>query len=410
LLPGKGNQRIKQGGEKENPMSEIAQKKPSPFFNRQFVIIFIIAFWFYYASQILALTLPKYANEMGAVPQAIGLLAGIFAICALCMRPFSGQIVDNENRKVLLRIVLLLILASMVGFTFAKNYWLLVVFRGLNGLAWGVGSTLCMTIATDCFSRENMAAGVGIYGLGQTIAQTLAPMLALPLVNRLGYNMVYLINVLLILLCLVLTRFMKYQEPAAKKRAYSISLKNMIHPPALLPASLTLCGTVAKASILAFLVIFAGTMNIQGIGLFFTIQAASVFAARLLISKMADKYGLLKLLIPCEILAVTGLAIISCARSLPVFLFAAVLMGISTGGEQPILMAECVKSADSSKRGRASNTSYVGTDIGNFLGSNLAGALVAAAGYRVMFLAAAAPIVLGTAIFVILHKKRQAGA
>jgi MFS family permease len=401
---------MKRNGEKEKSMSEKPQKNASSFFSRQFVIIFIIAFWFYYASQILALTLPRYASEMGAAPQAVGLLAGIFAMCALCMRPFSGQIVDTENRKVLLRIVLLLILASMIGLTFAQNYWPLVVFRGLNGLAWGLGSTLCMTIATDCFSRENMAAGVGIYGLGQTIAQTLAPMLALPLVNRLGYNKVYLINVLLILLCLSLTFLMKHQDPVIKKRAYSISLKKMIHPPAILPAFLTLCGTVAKASILAFLVIFAGTMDIQGIGLFFTLQAASIFAARPLISKMADKYGILKLLIPCEFLAVLGLVLIACARSLPVFLLAAVLMGISTGGEQPILMAECVKSADSSKRGRASNTSYVGTDIGQFLGSNLAGVLVAAMGYRFMFLAAMAPIILGTAVFVILYKRRAGTA
>jgi MFS family permease len=379
-------------------------KETSRFLSRQFVIIFIIAFLFYYASQILALTLPKYTNEMGASSQAVGFLAGIFAICALCMRPFSGQIVDNENRKVILRIVLLTILMSMLGFTVSKTYWLLVIFRGLNGLAWGVGSTLCMTIASDCFSRENMATGVGIYGLGQTIAQTLAPILALPLVNWLGYNNVYLINVMLMLLCLGLTFLMKNQDTTPKGRKYFISLKDMIHPPAILPASLTLCGTLGKASILAFLVIFAGSMDIQDIGLFFTLQAVAIFITRPLIAKLADKYGLVKLLIPCEVLAVIGLIISSYAQSLPVFLIAAVLMGISTGGEQPILMAECVKSADPSKRGRACNTSYIGMDIGQFAGSNLAGLLVACLGYRHMFLLVALPIAFGTVIFVVLYQ------
>jgi MFS family permease len=389
--------------------SDAPEKRTaSPFVSTQFVIIFIIAFLFYYASQILALTLPKYANEMGATSQAVGLLAGIFAVCALIMRPFSGQMVDNENKKTLLRLVLLLILASMAGLTFATNYWLLVIFRGLNGLAWGVGSTLCMTIATDCFSKENMAAGVGIYGLGQTIAQTVAPVFALPLTNMIGYNNVYLINAALIVVCLILTCFMKMRNPPPKVKKYSIGLKNMVYPAALLPASLTLCGTIAKASITAFLVIFAGTMDIQGIGLFFTIQAAAVFVSRPIISKTADKFGVLRMLIPCEILAVIGLIVIFFAHSLPIFLIAAVLMGISTGGEQPILMAECVKSADASKRGRASNTSYVGMDIGNFVGSNLAGILVAAIGYRYMFLTAIVPVFFGTLFFCLLYKKQQA--
>jgi MFS family permease len=106
-------------------------------------------------------------------------------------------------------------------------------------------------------------------------------------------------------------------------------------------------------------------------------------------------------------LALIGLIIIAAAHSLTTFLIAAALMGIATGGEQPILMAECIKSADASKRGRASNTSYVGMDIGNFAGSNLAGILVAAIGYRHMFLAAIVPVVLGTLFFGLLYKKRQ---
>jgi predicted MFS family arabinose efflux permease len=383
------------------------KKGTFPLHNYQFLLIFVIAFFIYCSSQMLSLTLPKYANEMGAGSQAVGLLAGIFAMCALCVRPVSGQIVDNENRKVMLRVVLLVMLVSVFALTLSKNYWLLVVFRGLNGLAWGVGSTLCMTIATDCFSDKNMAGGIGIYGLGQTIAQTIAPTFALPLANRFGYNNLYRINVSLILVCLLLTFLMKAADTAPKERKYSVSLKNMIHTPAILPASLTLCSSGMKSSIMAFLVIFAETMSIEGIGLYFTVQAITIFTFRPLLSKLADKLGLIKILIPCEALAITGMVLISFAGSLPSFLIAAVCMGISAGGEQPILMAECVKSAEPSKRGRASNTSYIGTDIGHFLGSNLSGLCVAYMGYRRMYLAVTVPLIVCTVVFVVLYKQRS---
>lgn len=391
--------------ENTQPLEKVAPSR-SPFLSRQFLSIFVIAFLIYCSSQMLSLTLPKYANELGASSQAVGLLAGIFAMCALCMRPISGQVVDNESKKAMLRIVLLVILVSVFGLTMAKDYWLLVMFRGLNGLAWGIGSTLCMTIATNCFSQENMATGIGIYGLGQTIAQTLAPTFALPFAQKFGYNTLYWGNVALILTCLGLTFFMQVEEPRKEKRHYSFNLRTMVHMPALLPASLTMCNNIAKSSITAFLVIFAGGMNIENIGLYFTIQAVTIFVCRPFLSKMADRFGLLKMLIPCEALCIVGLALIAFSQSLPTFLVAAVLMGMSAAGEQPILMAECVKSADAQNRGRASNTSYIGTDVGNFIGSNLAGVLVAALGYRNMYLASIIPVACCTIIFIMLSRRK----
>jgi MFS family permease len=358
----------------------------------------------------LSLTLPRYARDLGATSQAVGLLAGIYALCAFCIRPFSGQLVDNENKIVLLRIILVLILISVFGLTLSKKYWFLVAFRGLNGFAWGVGSTLCMTIATESFPERNMAGGIGIYGLGQTIAQTVAPVFALPVANHLGYNNLYYVNVILIIICLLLTGFFKITPVPKHSRHYSLDLKKMIHVPAILPASLTLCGTIGKSSVMAFLVIFGETLNIGNIGLYFTVQAATVFISRPFISRMADKHGILKILIPCEALAVVGLIIIALSHSLPVFLIAAIFMGVSAAGEQPILMAECVRSADASRTGRASNTSYVGLDVGQFVGSNLAGILVAYLGYRKMYALATSPIILCTIVFVVLYKRRQHSA
>ena len=104
-----------------------------PFKNTMFVAIFIIAFLNYNSSTMLSISLPAFANDMGATAQAVGLLSGMFATCALIMRPFSGQIVDNENRIVILRITFAIILVSVFGLIFSNQYCVLLVFRGLNG-------------------------------------------------------------------------------------------------------------------------------------------------------------------------------------------------------------------------------------------------------------------------------------
>ena len=214
------------------------QPEESILKNKQFIMIFIVAFLVYTSATMLNLTLPKYANDLGATAQAVGLLAGVFQIAALMMRPVSGQIVDNENRLIMLRVVLAIVLFSVVGIMLSGTYWSLVAFRALHGLAWGIGSTLFMTIASSCFSHKNMTAGIGIYGLGQVFAQTLAPMFAVPVALKYGYSTLYIGNVILISACLVITLFMHVETPKREKRTYSYNLKNMIYRPALLPASL----------------------------------------------------------------------------------------------------------------------------------------------------------------------------
>jgi len=382
-------------------------KSRSPFRNRQFLFIFIIAFLVYMSSVMLSQTLPKYANDLGATAQAIGLLAGMFQIAALSMRPISGQIVDNENRLRAIRIVLFIVLLSVVGFTLSTNYWMLIVFRALHGLAWGVGSVLFMTIATSCFPDEHMTAGIGVYGLGQVMAQTIAPTFALPIALTYGYNTLYIGNIILLSICLFLTLFMKIDSPSPKVKKYSYNLKKMIYWPALVPASMTLVNSIAKATITAFLIIFAGTMDIYNIGIFFTVQAMTIFITRPILSRLADRHGTAVILVPCQLFTVAGLVIISFAQSLPVFLLASILMGMGTSGEQPILMSECMKSAPPDKRGNASNTSYAGTDIGGFLGSNLAGFTVASIGYRYMYRLFAIPIIAMTIVYIILYQRKH---
>jgi len=385
-----------------------AKKETTPWYkNKQFLPIFIIAFLIYNSSNMLSLTLPKFANEMGATSQMVGTLAGIFATCALIMRPFSGQVVDNEDKQITLRICLLVLLISVFGLTLSKNYYMLLFFRGLNGLAWGIGSTLCMTIATGCFSPGNMAGGIGIYGLGQSLAQTIAPMVALPIAGKVGYNGLYWVNVTLMIICIALTFLMEFPKEEKKPRKYSFGIKKMFCLPALMPAAMTMCNSIAKSSVTAFLVIYAGTLNIENIGLFFSVQAAAIFICRPIVSKLSDKLGTLTVLIPCEMLSVTGLIIISQASTLPVFILAAICMGIATSGEQPILMSECVKSVSSGERGSASNTSYIGTDIGNVIGSNTAGFLVAYLGYRAMYLTFILPIIICSIILIIVYRRRN---
>lgn len=377
--------------------------------NKKFISIFVIAFLVYFSNSMLGITLPKYAHDLGATSQVIGTLSGIFAMCALIMRPVSGQIVDNESKKLLLRIVIGIIFLAVTGLTFSHQVWMLILFRGLNGFGWGIGSTLCMTIASSCFDKKNLGTGIGIYGLGQTIAQALAPMIALEVVQYYSYNFLYQFNVIICVLAFVLTFFITVDETKKEDRKYSVNLKNMVCFPAIPPAMMTLCNSIAQASIASFLVIFADSISVIGIGLFFTIQAFTILLTRPFWGKATDKYGFFKALMPCEILITSGMLTIFFSHAIWQFILAAVLIGAGTAGSQPVLMSECIKRAPSDQMGSASNTSYIGTDVGNFVGSNLAGFVVALVGYRNLYLLFTLPIIISTLIYTIYDRRKVHG-
>jgi MFS family permease len=163
-----------------------------------------------------------------------------------------------------------------------------------------------------------------------------------------------------------LTLFLKIDDPAPSKRNYSIILKEIFHFPALTPTGLEFCNAVAKSSIMAFIVISADIINIVNIGVFFTVQAITIFIFRPIVSRLADKIGTLKLLIPFEIAAIAAIMSVSRADNLAVFLVGAFFMGFSLAGHEPIIMAECAKIVEVKKRGAANNTLFLGINLGNF--------------------------------------------
>lgn len=364
----------------------------APFRDAQFLLVFSVAFLVTICNFMLILTLPLHAAEMGAGAKAVGLLSGIFATCALAMRPISGQLIDREDKRTLLLGCLALMLTAVLGLSLARRYWALVACRGLSGVAWGVGSTLCMTIASERFTENRMATGIGVYALGQTLALTLAPALALPIASAVGFGLLYALLAILVAASFAMTLFIRPKPPEGKAK-FSFRLDRMVSFPALRPASMTLVNNIAKSSINAFLAIYARSRGVADIGLFFSVQAVAVLAVRPAISALADRFGALRVLIPCEALLLAGFVAISLADSLPAFLVAGAIIGIAVAGEQPILMAECIRSVGPSQRGLASNTSYIGLDVGIVIGSNAAGLLVEAIGFRAMFIAITIPMV-----------------
>lgn len=84
-----------------------------------------------------------------------------------------------------------------------------------------------------------------------------------------------------------------------------------------------------------------------------------------------------------------------------VFACAAMLKALGLGTAQPALQARSLNSVPEARRGAASCTYYLGTDIGQAFAPVAGGVAVQACGYKGMFLLAAIPVALAAAFLTL---------
>lgn len=374
--------------------------------NLAFSVMLITSFLLYFIIQTSNLTLPIYADRLGATTQVVGLVSGIHGFAALLSRPISGQLADKENRVMLLRLVIISMLLSTFLVTIETGYYMLMISRFLLGFSWGVGSTTCLTMVSGFVPKHRLAFGIGIYGMGHTLAQCIAPAVSLPLSESIGYTLLYKYCCILLIGCFAFTFLLKKEYHQSIKSKCTINLKGMVCLSAAPAAFVNLCNWCAKITITTFLAIYSETLNIGGIAFYFTIQAFVLFVAAPFMSRLVDKLGAIKILIPCQILEFSSLLVVAYSSSIIPIYIAAVISGLGMAGEQPALMSESTRYAEETDRGRASNTYYIGTDLGVIIGSYFSGVLVNLWGYGEMFAIMSLFPLVGLAVFCVVNRAK----
>ena len=135
------------------------------------------------------------------------------------------------------------------------------------------------------------------------------------------------------------------------------------------------------AAIGTFLAVYAIKIGVTGIGIYFSVNAVTMLVTRPFLGYLTERFGLMKVIIPCEILMAISVIGLALSTNLTGILVVAVLMGIGSSGASPALVAACINSTSVDKRGVATSTNYVGLDSGLFLGASIAGLLINGIGY-----------------------------
>src|SRR5262249_35528846 len=253
------------------------------------------------------------------------------------------------------------------------------VFRGAGegpvftaGSAWNV----------DMTPQERRGRMIGLYGLAIWTGLTLGPPIGVLLQNAGGFDLVWAFACGAPLLgAVIASQLPESYAPALGRRVSG----PFISREALGPGATFALSVIGFAAVSAFIVLSLDERGISHGAEVFSVFAGTVVATRLVAGGLPDRVGAARCAVGAALIEATGLILIGAANTLSVVIIGAIGMGAAFSLLFPSLSLIAVDRVRPEQRGRAMGTFTANFDLGMLVGSPLAGAAVAIAGYSAAF-------------------------
>ena len=348
-------------------LNQSFDEKNIPFWNKNYIILLVVNAVAFLSFQILIPLIPIYGLNFTSSESLIGFLAASISVASLLIRPVTGMISDRFDQKKVICIMQIATAVVIIGYIFSSNIQILILIRFLQGLVFGVISTVVYAAAVKTIPKDKLGRGLGIMSVTAIGSQAVAPAIGIYIADNYGYPTLFIfVSVIAFiagLLALILTL---KNEPI--ENAGSFSLRNAFTFESLGPTILTFLFVLPTAVISSFLVLFSYDRGIENIAQYFTIYAIILVVTRIAFGGVIDKYPFQKIAYVCAVFVIIALVLIATAHSFFALAIAAFFMGIGYGFASPTLQTEIVRRAGPERNGPAMATYFLAVDISFFVG------------------------------------------
>lgn len=322
-------------------------------------------------------TIPLYLVEkLGISVSDVGMVLSSYTVGLLFVRPFSGYLVDCFSRKPLYMFAFTMFAALFVGYWFAVTLYAIMAVRFIQGGFMGLTSVSGNTITIDVIPSSRRGEGMGFYGLTINLAMSLAPLVAVPLYGKFGFQLIVAVALAMAVVGIVSVGFIDYPRRDSIPRP-ALSLDRFILLKAL-PAALSyLLVAIPYGMVMSFVVLYGKELGVEDPGYFFIFMAVGVGASRLISGRLVDR-GMIHTVSICSLISlVLSFILFSVSYDSIIFFSCALLIGIGFGVSVPAFQCLFVNVAPHSRRGTATSTYLTSFDFGMGIGMFVGGFIAA---------------------------------
>lgn len=342
---------------------------------------FILAanFLLYFGFWLLIPVLPFYLSEVFKTGNCtIGIILSCYTAAALCIRPFSGYLLDSFARKPLYLLAYFIFSMIFAGYLIASSLTLFIILRIIHGVSFGMVTVSGNTIVIDIMPASRRGEGLGYYGLSNNIAMAVGPMSGLFLHDAgTSYPVIFCTSLASCLIGLFCASRVKtpYKPPVQRE---PISLDRFILLKGI-PAGISLLLlSIPYGMATNYVAMYAKQIGIHtSTGLFFTFMAIGMAISRIFSGKIVDRGKVTQVISAGMYLVVFSFFLLSaCVYIISwnsvactiVFFVIALLLGVGFGIMFPAYNTLFVNLAPNNQRGTATSTYLTSWDVGIGIG------------------------------------------
>lgn len=348
-----------------------------------YCLILAANFLLYFAFYLILPVLPFYLTEVFHTGNAaVGVILSCYTIASLCIRPFSGYLLDTLARKPLYLVAYFIFITIFAGYMLAGVLSLFIMLRVVHGLAFGMVTVAGNTIVIDITPSSRRGEAVGYYGLMNNTAMSFGPMIGLFMHDIYSFETIFACSLISGTIGFVAACFVKTPPKQPVKRE-PISLDRFVLLKGIPAGIALLLLSIPYGMTSTYVAMYAKEIGITlNSGLFFTFMAVGMAVSRMFSGKQVDKGRItqvitLGLYLVCScffILSACGLLM----KTVPeltniLFFMVALLLGVGFGTMFPAFNTLFVNLAPNNQRGTATSTYLTSWDVGIGIGLTAGG-------------------------------------
>lgn len=357
--------------------------------NSNYIKVWMANFMIFFSFMVVMPLLPLYLSEtFQADKHMIGVVLSGYTLTALLIRPFSGFLVDNFSRRMVLLMSYFLFFFLFAGYIVATSLFLFAVVRTVHGAPMGAVTVANSTVAIDVLPSSRRAEGIGYYGLSNNLATAIAPTVGLFVYQHLhSYDVVFVIALLASGIGLWVNSTVKFKPRDLKKTPCKLSLDRFLLLKGWAMGTTLACLAFSYGVLSTYLAIYGKEeLNMtSGTGMFFAVLCVGLMISRLYGARSLRKG---KVVLNCSmgvLISVCGYFLFAAFHNQWGYYGAALIIGLGNGHMFPAMQNMFVSMASSAQRGTANSTLLTAWDVGIGLGVLFGGMSVEWGGYSAAF-------------------------
>ena len=347
-------------------------------------------------------TAPFQILKLGGSQAAAGLFLGFLTYASAVSAPITGAIGDRFGKRRMLMVASAAITIFSLLYAIAPSYQLILALVLVHGVFWSGLLSSSSSYIVDIIPASRRGEGIAYSGFASILAIAVAPWIGLYVFDYGGWQ----------LLCIeaaalnVLMAGIAWRLPPDRRHvdhAPSLHPRDLVEWRVIIGAVTLFLYSFSYGGITSFVAVYAGQVGVPR-ALYFTVFCVATLVTRPFIGRYADRIGHARLIVPCLVMVVLAVGVLSIADSQAMFVVSALLFGVGFGSAYPLFVSHLMHHVAENRRTATFGAVIGAFDTGIGTGSIAVGWLSEHYGFGRAFAVAGAIALLSIPYFLYLEK------